>query len=116
MATKNELAIKVLQKLGVAEAGETPSTDDTGIVEDKYDSRYKVLAAKDLVSWGSGDDIPTEAVEPVTSIVANDCLSEFIIPQDKQGIIARDANQGLIDLLTLEYVDYVPEEPENYYF
>ena len=114
--TKAEIAEKVLQKLGVLESGEAVDSDDQTIVEDKYDSWYAVLAADDKVSWGSGDDIPNAAAASVVSIIANDCLTEFAIPQDKQMIIARDANIAMDNLKKLEYVDYVPCETEHYYF
>ena len=114
--TKAQVAEKVLQKLGVLESGETVDTDDQAIVTDKYDSWYQVLAADDKVTWGSGDDIPTEAVASVVSIIANDCLTEFIIPQDKQILIARDSQTGMDNLKKLDYVDYVPEEQEHHYY
>ena len=116
MATKAILAKKILEKLGVLESGADLDADDQTLVEDKYDSWYQVLAADDKVSWGSGDDIPTEAVASVVSIIANDCLTEFIIPQDKQMIIARDAQIGNDNLKKLEYIDYVPDEPEHHYY
>ena len=114
--TKAQIAEKVLQKLGILESGETVDSDDQDIVTDKYDSIYGVLAADDKVSWGSGDDIPTEAVTSIVSIVANDCLSEFIVSQDKQMIVERDYNRAMANLRKLDYVDYVPEETEPHYF
>ncbi|MEN8171422.1 MAG: hypothetical protein ABFS03_00930 [Chloroflexota bacterium] len=114
--TKTQVATKVLEKLGVLESGATADSADLTIIEDKYDSWYGVLAAEDKVSWGSGDNIPNEAVASVVSIIANDCLTEFIIPQDKQVIIDRDATKGNDNLKKLEYVDYVPEEIDNHYY
>ena len=114
--TKAEIAEKGLQKLGVLESGETVDSADQTIVEDVYDSTYKILAAQDLVSWGSGDDIPTEAVNPIVFIVAENCLTEFIIPQDKQMLVIRGAEKAMGQLKMLEFVDYVPDEEGHYYF
>lgn len=116
MATKAELAQKVGEKLGVVESGETIDSNDSTIIQEKYDSLYYVMKADDLVSWGSGDDIPTAAVTSVVSIVANDCFSEFIIPQDKQMAISRDAIDAKGNLRMLENIDYVPEELEPHYY
>lgn len=116
MATIAEVAEKVLQKLGVLESGATADSDDTAITTAKYNSVYGILAAQDLVSWGSADDIPTASVEPVVSIVADACLSEFIIPQDKQMIISRDSQRAYDQLRMIEHQDYIPEEEQAYYY
>lgn len=110
MATKAEIATKVAQALKVLETGATIDSDDSTIIQAKYDSRYKVLAAIDLVSWGSGDDIPTEAETPIVYLVAQDCLTEFHVPMDTVQLILAGASRAIMDLKNIEYVDYVPDE------
>lgn len=112
--TKSEVAQKVLEKLYVVESGVSGDSADITIVEDKYDSWYYVMSAKNQVSWGSGDSIPTEAVDSVVSIVANACLTEFAVPPNVQQIVMRDAMIGEDNLKILEHQEYVPDEPDNH--
>ena len=116
MATKSEIATKVLQKLTVLEADETKDTDDDTLVQGIYDSVYHILAAEDLVSWGSGDDVPSNAVLPVVGLVARECIEEFTVPaQVAQGLILNEQRyKGMLSML--EHDDYVPEEDEAEYF
>lgn len=77
MATKAELRNKVLQKLGVIGAGDTPETSDQTLVEEAYDSAYAYLRSLHIVSWGSGGDIPTWAVNPIKNYVASQVANEY---------------------------------------
>ena len=113
MATTAQIAEKVLQKLNVVESGETVDSADQTIVTDKYASIYEVLAANDLVSWGSGDDIPTEAVTAVVSIVAEDCITEFSVRGDTAMKVMRDAEKGMMNLRALEHPVYVSDDEPN---
>jgi hypothetical protein len=115
MATTAQLAEKVLQKLNVVESGETVDSADQTIVTDKYASIYELLAAEDLVSWGSGDDIPTEAVTSIVSIVAEDCITEFSVRGEAAMKVMADAQKGRDNLKKLEHVDYVPDEDPHYF-
>ena len=116
MATKAEIATLVAQKLKVLETGATIDSDDSTLIQGKYDSRYQILAAQDLVSWGSGDDIPTGAEFAVTALVARDCLSEFHVDDKTMQAVIFDADRAIDDLMMLEHLDYVPEESEvNFY-
>jgi len=77
MATKAELATKVLQKLGIVAQGQSPDSADSVIVEDAYDSAYYYLRACHLVTWGGADEIPDGAVLPVRDFVASRVAEEF---------------------------------------
>ena len=82
MATKAQIAERVLQKLMVLEHGETMDSGDQAIVEAAYDSSFAILDSLNLVSWGSGDDIPTEAELPIIGYVADKIKGAFQIPLD----------------------------------
>jgi len=111
MATKTEIGIKVLEKLGAISAGETPDTVDQDVVDDAYDSSYGYLRTKHAVSWGSGDDIPTEAVLPVVAFVSNRIANTFGVPRD-----FGEESQAVSELLALVSVDYSGEPPPAEYF
>lgn len=81
MATKTELGIKVLQKLGVLYSGQTPTAADQTLVDEEYESVYEELRSRHLVTWGSAEDIPTWAVIHVRNIVANRAANYFERPR-----------------------------------
>jgi hypothetical protein len=81
MATKTELATKVLRKLMVISAVQSGNSNDLQIVEDAYDSVYEELRSRHLVDWGSGEDIPTWAVLHVRDIVSNRVANDFERPR-----------------------------------
>lgn len=117
MATKQEIATKVLQKLSVLEANETTVIgNDKTLVEEKYDSVYQMLKAKDLVNWGSTEDIPTQAVVPITGLVALECLEEYNVPMRVAQSIMVNEQRYLRQLKEFEYQYYRPDEEEAYYF
>ena len=115
MATKNEIAVKVLQKLYQLEAGGTALTADTDLIEDVYDSVYAALKAEDLVSWGSGDDIPTAAVIPIVGLVALECKEEFNAPAVTVQSLMANEERYKDKLKALEYNYYVPDTKFEYY-
>lgn len=117
MATKSELATKILQKLTVLEADQTEADapNDSTLVQAKYDSVYEALAAEDLVNWGSGDNIPTAAVIPVVGLVARECIEEFTVPMVIAQMLILDEDRYKNMLKRLEYNYYVPDSEAEYY-
>lgn len=115
MATKSEIATKVLQKLTVLEADETAATADSTLVQEKYDSFYETMAAEDLVNWASSDDIPTAAVIPVVGLVARECIEEFTVPMVIAQMLILNEDRYKNMLKRLEYNYYVPDSEPEYY-
>lgn len=111
MATKAELRNKVLQKLGIIGAGETPSSDDQTLVEEAYDSAYVYLRSLHLVSWGSSDDIPTYAVNPVRNYVASQVANEYGKNRNVE-----EERQSIIELASVLANDTDGEPTEAEYF
>lgn len=116
MATKAQIAVRVLQKLKVLENGETINTEDQTIVEDAYDASYALLDAQELTSWGSAEDIPTGAELPVIDYVANECKEAFSVPADLLARLPYQAEQSLGKLAILLAPTYVSDEiPADYF-
>ena len=81
--TLTDMAIAVLQELGVLAAGEAPSAEDDALVKARYE-RWRVLAAKRfLVDWDASDAVPAGAEDAVTLIVAYNCAPAFGLPKDR---------------------------------
>lgn len=76
MATKRELAPKVLRKLMVLAAGEAPSADDQLLAEEKLEAVHAALQVDDLVRW-TLQDIPRFAEEPYILMAAFMAAADF---------------------------------------
>ena len=116
MATKSQIAERVLQKLMVLEHGETMDTGDQTIVETAYDSSFAILDSLNLVSWGSGDSIPVEAELPIIDYVADKIKSAFQIPLDVRQLLPFESQQAETTLAFLVTPDYIPDATESDYF
>lgn len=95
MATKAELRNKVLQRLGVIDPEETPSSADANTVEEAYLELYDELRKSGHVSWASGGSIPSEAVRPLVNVIAYELLPEFLVPGE-QAMKIQSAYQSAI--------------------
>lgn len=84
MATKAELATKVMQYLKRLQAGQTINSDDSTLIQDAYDSLYLILRDNHSVNWGSDDDIPQEFELPIVMILGNQgpICKAFGVPVD----------------------------------
>lgn len=115
MATQNELAAKVLQKLGIIDANGTARNADLTLITDKYSSFYENLKAEDLVSWGSGDDIPNTHLIPIVGLLARECLEDFTVSPSVATLLMGDEERYRNQLKRLEYQYYVPDSRAEYY-
>jgi len=109
MATKAEIAVRVLQRLMVLENGESIDPADQLIIEQAYDSAYGLLEHDNLVTWGSTDDIPVSAELPIIDYVANRAMGSFTVRQDISIKMPQEALQAVRDLFSLTQGDYVPD-------
>jgi hypothetical protein len=124
MATKQTIRNRVLRRLKALPAGQTADSEDAQIVEDAYDSLHAYLTERDVITWGSTDDIPLEAEEPIIKLVADSIADEFLSKADENfrirlGIQAYglDGSGGAFgDLQRLSAVDYIPQAIEADYF
>jgi hypothetical protein len=114
--TKSELGLLALQALKVVEGDATPDANDTSVIEAAYDNIYAALRAKHLVSWGSGDSIPDECVDPVMYLVAKSRISFFKPPSDSAQLILMEAGNAESELTEVLSNDYVEEPTKAQYF
>lgn len=116
MATKAQIASRVLQKLMVLEHGETMDSGDQTIVEAAYDAAYGLLSASRLTTWGSADNIPVAAELPIINYVAEQVKGAFVVPQVLIQTLPFEAEKALSDLAILIAPDYVSDDiPAEYY-
>jgi hypothetical protein len=76
MATAAALATRVLERLRVTAAGETPSAEDSATVTSFYSGIFAEETVNDLFFWDE-DDIPDEAFEALADFIAGKISSDF---------------------------------------
>lgn len=69
MKTTQQLATRVLERLRVIGAGETPTDADAASIKSLYSGTFKEIEV-DNVAWWDEDSIPEEAFEALADFIA----------------------------------------------
>ena len=77
MATQDDLVRAVLLELVVVGGSDTIDNNDSADVKKKYLSVHRDLARKFMVDWAETSDIPDDALEPMTLLVAYRSARQF---------------------------------------
>ncbi len=75
--TLQELKYRVLLKLGVVAAGDSPNPDDGATVLLRYTALHALLRLNELVDWDVSEDIPDEFETPIVLMTAAECARDF---------------------------------------
>ena len=108
MATMNELATRMLQKLGVIEASEEPAAADLQKAVEKIRAAQYALEAEGLVRWTLAD-VPNYAQEPLVMMAAFLGADDFKQERDPswmaQGLtmVQRGVNNSRVSTVHTEY-------------
>lgn len=89
--TREQLATRALNKLGVVGAGQTAAAEDLAVVDDSLDSIMSDLATRGVWVWGDPDAIDDDAFEHLAVILANANATEFGEPEDEQKRLMAEA-------------------------
>lgn len=114
--TKTDMANKALRKMGVLPQGQQATNAQSTDLKAAYDEVYDRLAEDDLVTWGSGQNVPDRFVQPVVALMAANRVNEWSVPQAKMQAIISEANNAmtLIRRLVAEPYYYVPTRFTDY--
>ncbi len=82
MATQADLVQKVLEELTELGGGESVDPDDDKLVKERYARVHGDLARRFLVDWDITDDIPDDALDAMTLLVAYRCARSFGKPAE----------------------------------
>ena len=110
--SKEEIAKKVLQKLGALATGQVPSDADLQLAQDAYESVFQTLQAPELLApWLEDDNIPENAVFPIVGLCAALLTNEFgVSGEDRQNILiyadSRTPNGAYSRLRANNYKEY----------
>jgi hypothetical protein len=124
VATKAQIRDKVLRKLKILRFGQAAFVEDATIVEDAYDELHAQLSEDNVITWGSTDDIPDEAVASIVKIVAYEVGDVFLGATEevrynrlRAEAYGLDGNSGAFGVLkSLASIDYVPTQTEATYY
>jgi hypothetical protein len=75
--TRTQLIARVLSRLGAIQAGETPSAEDSDIVDDELEPVVADLAARGVAVISDLDEIDDEVFPHLSRIVANELAPDF---------------------------------------
>ncbi len=118
--TLQDLKYRVLLKLGVVAAGDSPAPDDGATVELRYRSLHSLLTAEELADWNISEDIPDDFEAAIINMVAAECAGDFgsmdltIKAEGKFGLPEPSASER--QLRRLASRTYVSKPVETEYF
>lgn len=107
--TAAQLATRVLERLKVVGAGETPSADDSSTVQNYYAGTFGEIEVEGLTYWDQ-DDIPDEAFQALSDFIAGRIAPDFGVSRPDLEASGRDRLQRLSSqgptgrIVTAEYL------------
>lgn len=78
--TIEEIASRVLRKLGRLPEGQSPTGSQVSQIRDEYDELYQELLDDGIVTWSASDDIPDNVVGPVYTLLLGRLADDFGVP------------------------------------
>lgn len=104
--SKAALATDVMRKLGILAAVDSPSAEDSSLVEGRYDDKLDELRDKGLCYWShttrTSEDIPAAVFGALVNIMCEDVAAHFgaQVPTvtDDNGQPVSSGTKGLRDL------------------
>lgn len=107
--TIEELAIKVLSKLGNYNQGNSVSPEDQQNVSDAYSAVYAVLLDDGLVTWALADiDIPIRFLSSLKILIAAELCDEYQFPEPAIGWLR--AKQNAVNVIRRQLASGQPTE------
>lgn len=91
-ATQAQLAQRILEKLHVLQAGETPDTADDALVDRVIVSVNEQLRENEIAYW-SDSAIPQAVLEPLAAYIACSCAGDFMDEAAAQAF--RQSHEGV---------------------
>jgi hypothetical protein len=102
--TKSDLAEEVMRLLGLLDANESPSTEDSSLIENAYDDKWEELRLHERIYWKK-DEIPNEVFRAMARIVAEDVAPSFgVQTQPEFGEGGQQVSMGTKGLFDLKRV------------
>jgi hypothetical protein len=81
--TRQELIERALLEVGVLAAGQTPSAEDSLVIDQAISPVMSDLATRDIYTWGDPDVFEDDAFEHLGVLLANSRAPTFGMPRDE---------------------------------
>lgn len=94
-ATRSQLILATLDKLGVIASGQTPSTEDTNKVDGYLDAILRELAAMEFVAVPDTNNVPLEWLQSLADYVADRSKMQFSVTADEDTRLSQAATIAL---------------------
>jgi len=93
--TLNDLYRRTLEKMQVAADGEPAQPGDIQAVARKYVEVFELLQTNKLADWDGEADIPPDAGNALSMVMAAYCAEDFFVPEPRKGNLKAE---GSLDL------------------
>lgn len=112
--SSNQLAVNVLDDLGLTASGESPAPADVQYVVQRYEDLLAEIDDQDMVYWDK-DSIPIVIFEPLTKLVSLSVGTSFGVPSLAENLeMARQLFMRRIRRHTSRKSSGLPVEVEDF--
>lgn len=116
MATQAEIRDRAANDLGILRLGQSLSAENATRIEEGYAEVYAMLVDQGLAVWAIANEVPDAIVQPVVSLVAENCLNTYGVSDVRYQRIKLEASQAEKKIrIFVENDEVLPQsEPENF--
>jgi len=116
MATQAEIRDRAANDLGILRLGQSLSAENATRITEAYTEVHAMLADLGLAVWAIANEVPDAIVQPVVSLVAENCLNTYGVSDTRYQRIKLEASQAEKKIrIFVENDEVLPQsEPENF--
>lgn len=96
--TRNDLVVKILEKLGVVPEGQAPEVEDTARIDRNLPSLLRALGAREIIYIPDIENIPDEWFLDLAKVCAYELRNEFGVTGDFEVTLANQNNEGVSNI------------------
>lgn len=110
MASAADIINRAANDLGILRLGQALQAQDKTRITQAYAEIYADLKSEGIATWASDGDVPAECVRWVAALVADGCLNNYGVSNDRFQRIKADFANARPEIRRLTATDYVSTE------
>lgn len=116
MATQSEVRDRAAVDLGILRLGQSLQSQDATRITEGYAEVYAMLVDEGLAVWAMSSEVPDAIVQPVVSLVADNCLNSYGVSEIRYQRIKLEAANAITKIRKFVEPDNVTDnsEPDNF--
>lgn len=116
MATKAEVRDRAATDLGILRLGQALQSQDVTRIENAYAEVHAMLVDEGLAVWAYASEVPDAIVQPVVSLIADNCLNTYGVSEIRYQRIKLEASGAMAKIRKFVEPDNVTDnaEPDNF--